>query len=94
MAQATKPGVAHFLQKESYMSKEVTVTVTELVALAATRGVIGVGAGLLLANGLSRENRKAIGLPLFIAGVLSTIPIAFHIFGGNGHHEPDRLSGG
>jgi hypothetical protein len=43
--------------------------------------MIGAGIGLLLANRISRGKRRAIGLPLFIIGALSTIPIAMHIFG-------------
>src|SRR5215204_1353489 len=61
--------------------KRITLTLPELVFIAATRGAIGVGAGLLLANKLSTKQRKAIGLPLLIGGLLSTIPIALHVFG-------------
>jgi len=64
------------------MDRRYNVTFPELGVLAVTRGLIGLGAGLLLANRISREKRKAIGLPLFIGGVLSTIPIAMHIFNG------------
>jgi len=42
--------------------------------------MIGAGIGLLLANRMSKGKRKAVGLPLFIVGALSTIPIAMHIF--------------
>jgi hypothetical protein len=59
---------------------KLTLTIRELALLAATRGVIGVGAGLLLGNKLSAGKRKTIGLPLLIGGVLSTIPIARHVF--------------
>jgi hypothetical protein len=61
--------------------KKLTVTLPELIFIAATRGAIGVGIGLMLANRLTERQRKAIGLPLFIGGVLSTIPIALHVFG-------------
>jgi hypothetical protein len=60
--------------------KKLTVTLPELIFIAATRGAIGVGIGLMLANRLTERQRKAIGLPLFIGGVLSTIPIALHVF--------------
>lgn len=63
--------------------KKLSITVPELALLAATRGAIGVGAGFLLANKLSSGTRKAIGLPLFIGGLLSTIPIARHVFVNN-----------
>ena len=64
------------------MKNELKVSFPQLGLVAATRGAIGLGAGLLLANKLSRETRKTIGLPLFAAGVLSTIPIAIHLFHG------------
>ena len=64
------------------MDKALNVSFPELGLVAATRGMIGFGAGLLLANKLSREKRKIIGLPLFVGGVLSTIPIAMHLFHG------------
>jgi hypothetical protein len=43
--------------------------------------MIGAGIGLLLADRMSREKRRAVGLSLFIAGAISTIPIAIHLFG-------------
>lgn len=61
--------------------KHISVTLPELMLLAITRGAIGVGAGLLLADRLPPKRRKAIGWPLFVAGVLSTIPIALRLFG-------------
>jgi len=69
------------------MNKSVKVSVPELGVLAATRGMIGFGAGLLTANILSRSKRKAIGLPLLVGGLLSTIPIAMHLFRGRGSTE-------
>ena len=60
--------------------KKLSISVPELMFVAATRGAIGVGLGLLLSNALSRKTRKAIGLPLFVIGALSTIPIAIQVF--------------
>jgi hypothetical protein len=60
---------------------KLSISFPELGILAATRGMIGAGIGLLLANRMSREKRRAVGLPLFIVGALSTIPIAMHLFG-------------
>ena len=57
------------------------VTVAELSLIAVTRGAIGFGAGLLLADKFKREWRKAVGWSLFLTGVASTIPIALHVFG-------------
>jgi hypothetical protein len=70
-----------------HMHNKISISFPELGLLAATRGMIGAGLGLLLANRLSREKRKAIGLPLFIIGALSTIPIAMRVF----HKGPSEM---
>jgi hypothetical protein len=58
-----------------------SVTVPEIALIAATRGAIGFGAGLLLAGQFQPERRKWLGWALFISGLASTIPIALHLFG-------------
>ena len=62
------------------MPRRVNISLPELVLLAATRGMLGAGLGLLLTSGLSSRTRRSIGLPLFLAGAMSTIPFALHIF--------------
>ena len=62
------------------MLEAKSVTVPELVLIAATRGAIGFGAGLLLAGKFKRERRTALGWTLFLSGLASTIPIAMHVF--------------
>jgi hypothetical protein len=52
----------------------------DLALLAATRGMIGFGAGLLLANKFNRDRRKKLGWTLFLSGLASTVPIAMHLF--------------
>jgi hypothetical protein len=54
--------------------------VPEIAIIAVTRGALGFGAGLLLANKFEQAKRKTLGWSLFLAGVASTIPIAFHLF--------------
>jgi hypothetical protein len=63
------------------ISDAKSVTVPEIALIAATRGAIGFGVGLLLANKFKREQRKMLGWTLFISGLASTIPIAMRIFG-------------
>jgi hypothetical protein len=57
-----------------------TLSVPEIAIFAATRGAIGLGAGLLLADKLQQPKRKTIGWSLFLSGLASTIPIAMHLF--------------
>jgi hypothetical protein len=61
-------------------SKLRTVTVPQIALIAATRGAIGFGAGLLLADKFRQSKRKALGWSLFLSGLASTIPIAMHLF--------------
>ena len=63
------------------MSEAKSVTVPELALIAATRGAIGFGAGLLLAEKFKRERRKVLGWSLFLSGLASTVPIAMRVFG-------------
>jgi hypothetical protein len=63
------------------ITEERTIPVWELGVIAATRGAIGFGAGLLLADKLKKDRRRVVGLSLFLTGLASTIPIAWHLFG-------------
>jgi hypothetical protein len=62
-------------------SKVKSLTIAEIALIAATRGLIGFGAGLLLANRINQERRKVVGWSLLLGGLVSTIPIALHVFG-------------
>jgi len=59
----------------------VNVSVPELMLIAATRGALGIGLGLLLAPRFGTSPRKALGITLLTVGVLSTFPLAMHVFG-------------
>jgi hypothetical protein len=63
------------------VSEPKSLTVPELALIAATRGAIGFGAGLLLAEKFKGERRKLLGWSLFLSGLASTVPIAMHVFG-------------
>jgi hypothetical protein len=69
--------------KAMNISRPRNVTLPELALIAVTRGAIGFGAGLLLADKFKSEQRKALGWSLFLTGVVSTIPIALRVFGKN-----------
>jgi hypothetical protein len=75
------PPLAKVRVRGRYMKLERTVTVPELALIASTRGMLGLGIGLLVADKLNREKRQAIGKTLLLVGALSTIPLAFEIFG-------------
>ncbi|HEX7251863.1 MAG TPA: hypothetical protein VF376_03200 [Thermoanaerobaculia bacterium] len=60
--------------------RKLSLTLPQLIFVAATRGALGVGIGLLLAGRIPRNRRRVIGSALAIAGALSTIPAALTIF--------------
>ena len=55
--------------------KTTRLTIPELGMVAGTRAALGGGAALLLADRLSREERRAVGWTLFLVGAISTIPL-------------------
>ena len=55
------------------------LTLGQLAVIAGTRGMLGVGLGLLLADKLAPERRKGIGAVLVAAGVFSTLPLAIMV---------------
>lgn len=52
----------------------------ELGLVAGTRGMLGAGIGLLLADKLSDEQRKGVGWTLVAIGAVTTIPLAMMVF--------------
>jgi hypothetical protein len=67
-----------------HLPREIHVTLPELALIAGTRGAAGFGLGLLLANCMNETQRRAIGWTLLLVGGLSTIPLAFEVFGRRG----------
>lgn len=61
--------------------RETRLTLPELGLVAGTRAAAGVGIGLLLADRLSPEQRKAVGWTLLLVGALTTIPLAMEVLG-------------
>ena len=60
--------------------KRSELTLPEVGLIAGTRGMLGAGAALLLADRLSEDQRKVIGWTLFLMGVVSTIPLVMDVF--------------
>jgi hypothetical protein len=77
--------------------RETRLSLPELGLVAGTRAVLGVGLGLLLADRLSADQRKAAGWALFLVGAATTIPLALEVLGGgrmsSGTASPRQLSG-
>ena len=61
--------------------RETRVTLPELALVAGTRGMLGAGLGLLLADCLPEAQRKAVGWTLLLVGALTTVPLAFEVLG-------------
>jgi hypothetical protein len=59
--------------------KRSELTLPEVGLIAGTRGMLGAGIALLLADRLSEDQRKVIGWTLFLMGVVSTIPLAMDV---------------
>ncbi len=51
----------------------------ELGLLVGTRGLLGAGLGLLLADRVDAQQRRAIGWTLVAIGVVTTIPLALMV---------------
>jgi hypothetical protein len=61
--------------------REIEIPIPEIGLIAITRAALGVGIGLLLADQLTCQQRKAAGLALVAVGALTTIPLAIDVFG-------------
>jgi len=55
------------------------LSLPELALIVSTRAMLGVGAGLLLADRLNDDQRKAAGWTLVLVGALTTIPLAIGV---------------
>ena len=61
--------------------KTYNITVPEISIVAATRGMLGAGIGLVASNYLRPETRRAVGWTLLAVGALTTIPIVMALLG-------------
>jgi hypothetical protein len=57
--------------------RNITLPLPALGFVISTRAALGAGIGLLVANRLSSEQRRAIGIALLTVGAATTIPAAF-----------------
>lgn len=63
------------LKQRRHEMKETRLTLPQLWLIAATRAALGGGMALLFVDRLTDRQRKAAGWALFLAGVVSTIPL-------------------
>ena len=61
--------------------RETRITLPELMLVAGTRAALGAGLGLLLADRLPPDQRRAVGWTLVAIGVLTTFPLAADVLG-------------
>jgi hypothetical protein len=61
--------------------KERILTIPELILIAGTRVALGVGIGLLIADKLTDNERRAAGWALVGVGALTTVPLAMNVLG-------------
>ena len=59
--------------------RERSLTLPEIFLIGGTRAALGAGIALLLSDRLGREQRRAVGLTLFLVGAVTTIPIALNV---------------
>jgi len=59
--------------------RNVKLSMPELALIAGTRGALGAGIALLLADRLTSEQRKAAGLALAMVGLVSTVPLLLEV---------------
>lgn len=59
--------------------RSMILTFPELGLIAGTRGLLGLGLGLLLADHFTLRQRRRLAWPAFLIGALSSIPILIHL---------------
>ena len=72
--------------------RTTTLPLPELGLIAATRGMLGAGIGLLVAGKLSPETRRAVGATLMAVGIVTTIPLVLQVLSGSKKTEPGSHS--
>lgn len=60
--------------------KKISLSIPEFLFIVATRAVLGVGIGLLVAGRIRRPRRRSVGATLAAIGALTTVPAAITIF--------------
>jgi len=59
--------------------RQVNLPLPLIGAIAATRGMLGAGIGLLVSGKISDDRRRRVGLTLLSIGIASTIPFMWRV---------------
>ena len=59
--------------------RETKLTIPQVALIGGTRGMLGAGIALILADKLDRNQRRAVGWTLFLIGAISTVPLAIEV---------------
>jgi hypothetical protein len=73
----------HFASEDlevSHMKKKFLLSPPLFGFAVATRAILGMGIGLLVADKIPRDRRRAIGLTLISVGAATTLPVARALF--------------
>lgn len=65
------------------------LSIPEIAIIAGTRAMLGAGVGMLIANRLNRDQRKAVGWTLITVGAITTIPIAAQLIKSTRAHRQE-----
>jgi hypothetical protein len=71
--------------------RERHVKLPTIGLIAGTRVALGIGIGLLLADRLTPDQRRATGLALLGFGALTTIPLVLEVLGSESSDEEGDL---
>jgi hypothetical protein len=71
---------------------ERNITLPEMILWTGTRVALGVGIGMLVSRGLSKDAMKAAGLALTVVGGFTTVPLAISIVGKKNVTRPEIQS--
>ena len=70
--------------------KEHRMTLPQIALIAATRGMLGAGIGLLLAGRLKNDQRQAVGWTLVGVGLVTTVPLLLGVINDDAAHSSNK----
>ena len=68
------------------------MTLPQIALIAATRGMLGAGIGLLLAGRLKNDQRQAVGWTLVGVGLVTTVPLLLGVINDDDHSSNKKAA--